>query len=151
MGRRLENEIENDSVQEINTEGPLPSRRAFRRSKKKKKKHVFKMPAIQLLAIFFVLMPAAVLYLISVFEGPLAGALDSGRSGYETVRVAPHPVSAQPDERGQKIHIVEAGETLRSIALLYYGKEEKAEQIKKRNELTSDSLQAGQKLVIPVQ
>lgn len=146
MERRLRNESENHAVHEINTEGPLPSRRAFRQSKKKKKKYVFKMPAIQWLAIFFVLMPAAVLFLISVFEGPLAGALESGRSGYETVRVAPHPADGK-----EEVHIVKSGETLQSIALLYYGKEEQAERIKQRNKLKSDSLHAGQELVIPVQ
>ena len=61
----------------------------------------------------------------------------------------PEKKAAAAKKPKQKIHVVVAGDTLRSIALHYYGKAWKMEAIRKANGLATDVLKVGRKLIIP--
>ena len=49
----------------------------------------------------------------------------------------------------KKTHVVEAGDTLRSISLRYYGTASKMGAIRKENQLATDFLRIGRELKLP--
>lgn len=49
----------------------------------------------------------------------------------------------------QKVHVVKAGDTLRSIAIEHYGTAWKMSEIRKANQLATDFLKVGKKLILP--
>ena len=51
---------------------------------------------------------------------------------------------------GKRVHIVQKGDTLRSIARTYLGDPNRAAQIRKENDLATDNiLRIGRELIIP--
>lgn len=62
------------------------------------------------------------------------------------------PVASDPNASGQEFpvtHTVKSGDTLGQISMRYYGKASLYSHIKQANDMTSESLQLGQKLLIP--
>ncbi|MFT5682526.1 MAG: nucleoid-associated protein YgaU [Myxococcota bacterium] len=62
------------------------------------------------------------------------------------------PVASDPNASGQEFpatHTVKSGDTLGQISMRYYDKASLYTHIKQANDLTSESLQLGQKLLIP--
>ncbi|MDG1483588.1 MAG: LysM peptidoglycan-binding domain-containing protein [Myxococcota bacterium] len=62
------------------------------------------------------------------------------------------PVASDPNASGQEFpatHTVKRGDTLGQISMRYYGKASLYSHIKQANDMTSEDLQLGQKLLIP--
>ncbi|WP_445612583.1 LysM peptidoglycan-binding domain-containing protein [Geobacillus sp. YF-1] len=153
------------------SEEHAPSSRLRRRRQKEEQKRKY-IPA-RLLTFLFLALPAAVLALhhVQSESGTVAIVRYDENSSRETVRIIREtdnedtlsPSTARQDERpaGEQrggstgsrktiTHVVAANETLYSIAMKYYGTPSGMDMIKKENGLSSNRLQPGQTLRIPL-
>jgi LysM repeat protein len=88
----------------------------------------------------------------SVVIAPAAAVAPAEAVAPEPEPLNTAPVASDPNASGQEFpatHTVKRGDTLGQISMRYYGKASLYSHIKQANDMTSEDLQLGQKLLIP--
>ncbi|GGJ59977.1 peptidase M23 [Anoxybacillus voinovskiensis] len=151
----------------------LPPRSEVHKTKEKKTKWKIKYPLVRLLLLFFILLPLVIFAIYYMGDKRTVAPIKKSES-YEPIaldeKTPPKeemPVSSMPETETKEnetttpsektasdkqviTHVVEANETLFSIAMRYYGTKDGMDIIKHWNHLQSAQLYQGQVLQIPV-
>ncbi|ANB61833.1 LysM peptidoglycan-binding domain-containing protein [Anoxybacteroides amylolyticum] len=149
----------------------LPPRSEVHKSKEKKTKWKIKYPLVRLLLLFFILLPFVIFAIYYMGDKRTIAPIKKSES-YEPIAIEEKartkeepPVSSVPETKENKptgssekatsdkqviTHVVQANETLFSIAMHYYGTKDGMDIIKHWNHLQSAQLYKGQVLQIPV-